>query len=390
MHDTEAAAALAAIEAWRTNERLERDARDASAQAHTAKQDAIIAYGEALLKGRLKHLGDQVFGAWIADNNLDQVPFNDRRGRSAAIQIAELIRADASGPVSTKFAGCQYNTPQDMMKWARENGLWPLLPPVAKTIAKPFEGNLDAVVVEFGRNLGFNLDSPSWEARKSEIKGLFTYGTEHLRAMVFRGRGSVGLGAAYQFARDKTPEEQDAATVDGVKGYRNNVGRTRESPGGEEVPGKLKRNERRTQLAEWQRQQNEAAINAALRRAGKPKVTDAEFERPPPELIDQQYPGREPGVTYAKVHREQHGPIWHNVGKRRKQNLALKLKELAAELEKAIEDWGILDPDQQASIRKRWRIAAERIRPSIDLADMLRAGDDVEQPEEAREAATTG
>jgi hypothetical protein len=370
MHDVEAAAALAAIEAWRTNERL---VQDTSARAHTAKQDAIIAYGEALLKGRLKHASNQAFSDWIAENQLDQAPFNDRRARSSAIQIAELVRVDGLGWATRAiFAGCQYNTPQDMMKWARESGLQPHRPAPAPSPSVP-DGNLDAVVIEFARNLGFNLDGPSWEARKSEIKGLFTNGTEHLRAMVFRGRGSVGLGAAYQFARDKTREEQDRATVEDVKGYRNNVGRTREP--GPDSPDKQKRRDRSAQLAEWNRQQKEAAINAALRRAGKPPVSAEEFGRPPPELLTQQYPGREPGVTYATVHRERHGPIWHDVGKRRKQILERKLKDLAADLEKAVEDFGILDPEQQASVRKRWRIAAERIRPSIDLSDMPEAGD---------------
>jgi hypothetical protein len=227
------------------------------------------------------------------------------------------------------------------------------------------EADLEA----FGRRIRVDIAKPSWaKVRRGQIETLFIKGTEHLRAMVFHGRGGVGLDSAYQFARDKTAEEQDKATISDVRGYGERV---REASKAKQDPTQPTRTERRARLEAWQRQQTEAAINAAMRRAGTPKVTAEEFGVPPPEWADVQYPGREPGVTYAHVHREEHGPIWHNIEKRRRQTLALKLKELAADLEKAVADFDILDEDQQASVRKRWRIATERIRSKLDLSEQV-------------------
>ncbi len=186
------------------------------------------------------------------------------------------------------------------------------------------------------------------------------------------GQLSIGKTSAYEARKIK--DSGDAETIEGVKsgklslhkGMKKAKESTKDRSRKQSPQGSKK-----ARLEEWKRQQNETAINAARARAGKPAITPEEFGRPPPELEDQQYPGREPGVTYAHVHREEHGPIWHDVGKRRRQNLTLKLKEMAAELEKVLEEFGILDQEQQASVRKRWRITAERIRSKIDLSEMV-------------------
>jgi hypothetical protein len=184
---------------------------------------------------------------------------------------------------------------------------------------------------------------------------------------------ALGIGLTSVYEARKIKDNGDAETIEGVKSGKLSLHKASKRVRGAAKPPREQspQSAKRAQLKQWHREQNEAAIAAALRRAAKPKVTDEEFERPPPELLDQQYPGRPPGVTYANVHREEHGPIWHNVSKRRQQTLVLKLKELAADLEKAVEDFAILDPEQKASVRKRWRIAAERIRPSINLGEMV-------------------
>jgi len=362
--DTEATAALAAIEAWQTNDKF---GRDTSARVHTCKQEAVIAYGEAIIAGRGKNPGDQAFGDWIKKNKLDQTPFQDFRERSGAMTIAKLARGIGTGTDSAPFADCQYNTPSNMVKWARGQGL--KLPVAKLVVVTPFDGdNLDAVVSEFAKGLGIDPNGASWVRRKREIETLFTRGTEHLRAMVgVRGRGCVGLESAVRYALDHSAEEQDKATHDDVRGYRQVARGTGRKEGA--APDKPKK----PSLDDWRRNQNQMAIDAALRRAGKPPITPEEFERPPPELRHQQYPGREPGVTYGNVHREEHGHTWHNVSQRKREMLERKLKELAGEVEKAFVDFATLEPDQQYSVRKRWRIALNRLRPTVDLSEKATA-----------------
>ena len=203
--------------------------------------------------------------------------------------------------------------------------------------------------------------------RKSELRNQETNSSlDKLASAQLLG---VGLTSVYEAKKIK--DSGDTEMIEAVKSGKLSLHKATKKVARSRQEGKPKRSEKKAKLEEWRRQQNEAAINAALARAGKPPITPEEFGRPPPELLDQQYPGRELGVTYAHVHREEHGPIWHDVGKRRRQNLALKLKELAGELEKALEEFGILDEEQQASVRKRWRITAERICSKIDLDEMV-------------------
>lgn len=380
--DTEATAALAAIEAWQSNDKF---GRDTSARVHTCKQEAVIAYGEAILKGREKYPGNVPFNDWITENKLDQAPFKDFRERAAAMTVARVI---GSRPDDAPFAACPFNTPSDMVRWGRESGMkWeaPAAKPAAKPAATPFNGdNLDAVVSEFGRQIGYDPNDKSWDRRKREIETLFERGTEHLRAMVgLRGRGKVGLESAARYATNKTAAEQDAATEADVRGYRQVARGT----GRKEGPDKPKK----PSLDDWRRNQNQMAIDAALRRAGKPPITPEEFERPPPELRHQQYPGREPGVTYGNVHREEHGHTWHNVSKRKREMLERKLKDLAAEVEKAFEGFDTLEPNQNYSVRKRWRIALDRIlaKHGVDLNERVTAEEaaEFEAGEAAGEAA---
>jgi hypothetical protein len=241
-----------------------------------------------------------------------------------------------------------------------------------------------AAAIQFGIRCGYDTTAPAWEtSRFYHVNGLLTHGVERLQELVVSH--VVGLEAADRYARHKSPEEQNNATIADIRKYYNET-RSRRSrrlrPEGE----RTKSESIKAKRASWRRQRHEAAINAALRLAAKPKVTDEEFERPPPELMDQQYPGREPGVTYAHVHREQHGPIWHNVARRKQLNLARKLKELAAELEKAVDDASILDAEQMASVQKRWRIAMNRLRAKL----YCREGDEADEEDDQPSASMSG
>ena len=56
-------------------------------------------------------------------------------------------------------------------------------------------------------------------------------------------------------------------------------------------------------------------------------------------------------MTYATVRvMVSTEPIWHNVAKRRQQTLARRLKELAAELEREMANFSILDDEQRDSV----------------------------------------
>jgi hypothetical protein len=228
-------------------------------------------------------------------------------------------------------------------------------PPHDQVLPVVVKDNLDASILEFARRIKMvNVD----KRRKYEIRGLLVNGAEHIQEMVLSG--AVGLGSAHRFTRDKTLAQQADAKVHDVRGYSKHAREMRNA-----AP------KQKATLEQRQIARNEAAIATALRRAAKPRLTPEEAGFPPPELRHQQYPGREPGVTYANVHREQHGPIWHNVSKRRQLTGALKLKEIAAELEKAFAEYfALLDTDGQAGVRKRWQIAAKRTQPLLDFAGM--------------------
>jgi hypothetical protein len=233
-------------------------------------------------------------------------------------------------------------------------------------------------VIEFAIRCGYVTTGYGFaNGRCYVIESLLEHGVERLKEMVIEH--TIGLEPAARYARDKSAEEQNIATTDAMHRYYAESRIARKV--GKSKPSK------ESQRNLWRQQRNEAAINAALRIAAKPKVTDEQFERPPPELLDQQYPGREPGVTYAHVHREQHGRSWHNVQKRRRYELERKLKELAADLEKALVDVSILDPSQIESVRKRWRITAQRMGELIgswaDLPGDIDAGHG-DEPVEAR------
>lgn len=78
---------------------------------------AVIAYGEALLIGRLEHPSSHAFANWVADNQLDQgTPWSTRVERTAAMAVARIARRN--GP--SEFAGCTRSRPNDVMKWYRK------------------------------------------------------------------------------------------------------------------------------------------------------------------------------------------------------------------------------------------------------------------------------
>ena len=99
----------------------------AQEQAHAGRAQAsrdsaianVIRYGAALRVGRAIHAtDDNAFHGWTKHTGLDlQKPFDDRRERSAAMQMAE-IAGDGSAVV-TPFAGCPHSRPTHCMRWFR-------------------------------------------------------------------------------------------------------------------------------------------------------------------------------------------------------------------------------------------------------------------------------
>lgn len=229
-------------------------------------------------------------------------------------------------------------------------------------------GNIDVACIEMAKRLG----AATKETQLGYLRTIITDGDEALIQMVEAKK--VGLRAASNFVRLTPFDKRDGITPKDVSRIGNEVRNTWRAQQTGKTAGKAGEKAPRE---DHSLRVMSAAVSAAERRAIKPRVSDEEFERPPADLIDQQYPGREPGVTYATVHREQHGPIWHNVAKRRQHTLLREVKELAAELERKVANFGILDDEQLDSARTRWRITAKRIRPWIDLSE----GDDLGQLE---------
>jgi hypothetical protein len=111
----EAAAALKAYVADVAQE------REHAGKARVSRESAIanaIRFGATLAKGRAIHAtDDNAFNGWIKHTGLDLTPpFDDRRERSAAMQMAKL--AGDGSPVAP-FAGCTNSRPTDCMKWFR-------------------------------------------------------------------------------------------------------------------------------------------------------------------------------------------------------------------------------------------------------------------------------
>jgi hypothetical protein len=94
-------------------------------KAQVSRESAIanaIRYGAALSVGRTIHAtDDNAFHGWVKHTGLDlSQPFDDRRERSAAMQMAK-IAGDGSTvtPTVTPFAGCPHSRPTNCMKWFR-------------------------------------------------------------------------------------------------------------------------------------------------------------------------------------------------------------------------------------------------------------------------------
>ena len=196
------------------------------------------------------------------------------------------------------------------------------------------------------------------------LRAIITDGDEVLIEWVESKK--VGMRAANNFVRSTPFDKRAGITPADVTRIGNAV---RNAWRSQQTETSTRKTGEKVQGEDHDRRMMSAALTAERRSRPSRKSSDAEFERPPAHLIDQQYPGREPGVTYATVHREQHGPIWHNVAKRRQQTLARELKELAAEWEQKMANFNILDDEQRDSVRKRWRIAAKRLQPWIDLSE---------------------
>jgi hypothetical protein len=91
-------------------------------KAQASRESAIanaIRYGAALSVGRAIHAtDDNVFHDWVKHTGLDRTPpFDDRRERSAAMQMATIL-GDGSSTV-TAFEGCPHNRPTNIMRWWR-------------------------------------------------------------------------------------------------------------------------------------------------------------------------------------------------------------------------------------------------------------------------------
>jgi hypothetical protein len=226
----------------------------------------------------------------------------------------------------------------------------------------------DAELKQFALEIGCNASdghSPTY------LRRLLESAEPHILEMV--RRKEVGYQSAAYFAFNTPREKQHGVSPKSIahEGNRFKHGKTETA----EREHKRKVRER----GELLRQRQIAATKAAIDRArARQKVTDEEFERPPPELLDQEYPGR-PGFTYASVHREQHGPIWINVSAKRRRELVIRLGEIAAEFSKHMEKLEILDDRQRASVFHRWRRA---LKPYLTE---LNATSDVEEPSEQQQ-----
>jgi hypothetical protein len=117
--DELAAIVRAVIDRWPQHDQDEREAK-------AAKKADIIEGGKALLIGRKKYLSTNAFNKWVKGEGLDKPPFADQRERTAALNIITDVlnfKATTGAPVVALFDACPFATPQDMMKWARDNGL---------------------------------------------------------------------------------------------------------------------------------------------------------------------------------------------------------------------------------------------------------------------------
>ena len=86
---------------------------------HKQVIDAIIAYGDALSKGRNAHKSNDEFGKWIVANRLDQTkPFDLRQERSAAMQVSKIV-IDSSRTVDD-ISECSHSRPNNIMAWVRK------------------------------------------------------------------------------------------------------------------------------------------------------------------------------------------------------------------------------------------------------------------------------
>jgi hypothetical protein len=232
----------------------------------------------------------------------------------------------------------------------------------------------DHDVKQFMQEIGCNTTASS---TLSYIKQLLETGEPNVFDMV--KRGEVGICAAAIFCTQTPRETQRSATSAAVKHEGNLIKKGHAKADDERAKTNDEREHKRKvrERNKLIKQRTIEATKAAIERArSRPKITDEEFERPPPELLHEEYPGR-PGWTYASVHREQHGPVWINVSQKRRRDLVIKLSEIAREFSSHMEKIEILDERERATVFHRWRRA---LKPY--LQEILTRSDVEEQADE--------
>ena len=119
--------AFAAMNAYQADVAQEQvHAGKAQASRDSAIANAIRC-GAALNIGRAIHAtDDNTFHGWVKHTGSDQMPpFDERRERSAAMQMARIA---GDGTTVTPFAGCPYSRPTNCMKWFALNRRRPSSP----------------------------------------------------------------------------------------------------------------------------------------------------------------------------------------------------------------------------------------------------------------------
>lgn len=115
-NDPEAKAAVMAAREWRVHDRKGKE-------EIRHQQVAVIAYGNAMLKGRKRYSSNNEFKKWVREQELDiDYPFNNPRERSEAMRIAEIVFRTGAEDAEC-FIECPHKLPSHMMTWARKAGL---------------------------------------------------------------------------------------------------------------------------------------------------------------------------------------------------------------------------------------------------------------------------
>ena len=122
-------------------------------EAIKPQQNAVIDYGMILLEVRKQHTSNNKYKEEVLTRRLDIPPFNERRERSAALAIAEIVDDRVKFVddlvVNDLFEGCDATNAQMMVRWARKTGL--ILPKKRNPAATPMAREQIRVAAENGQ-----------------------------------------------------------------------------------------------------------------------------------------------------------------------------------------------------------------------------------------------